>query len=149
MRRLRANSPCFIEVNEAMQANHRRRLTAGLRLLAVVVMLTVASARSWAEPVILKFSFSTSDRSVVYLCHIKPLVDAVNADGAGLVQIKIYFSGAISPSQTEQPNLVLSRAADMALIVPGLGRRNFPTPSFSRFPACSGTTRKPRWSSTG
>ncbi len=108
-----------------MHAQYRSWTTA-LRLIALAVILILAPARGWAEPVVLKLSFFTSDRSTVYECHVKPFVDAVNADGAGIIQIHVYFSGAISASQPEQPKLVLSGAADMALIVPGRTPENFP-----------------------
>lgn len=89
-------------------------------------MSLLATSYVLADPIVLKLSFFTSDRSGVYLCHVKPFVDAVNAEAAGLVSIKVYFSGAISASQPEQPNLVLSGAADMALIVPGRTPDAFP-----------------------
>lgn len=70
-----------------MEARHSRRWTAGLRLLALAVILIGAPGRGRAEPVVLKFF--TSDRSAVYRCQVKPFVDAVNAEGAGLVKIRV------------------------------------------------------------
>jgi TRAP-type C4-dicarboxylate transport system substrate-binding protein len=72
-----------------------------------------------AEPIVLKFSFFTSDRSNIYLDEIKPFVDAVNDEGKGLIEIKMYFSGAISTVQAQQPQLVADGTADLALVVPG------------------------------
>jgi TRAP-type C4-dicarboxylate transport system substrate-binding protein len=71
-----------------------------------------------AEPIELKFSFFTSDRSNIYQNEIKPFVDAVNDEGKGLIEIKMYFSGAISAVQALQPQLVADGTADMAIIVP-------------------------------
>lgn len=95
-------------------------------VLTVAVVLLLTCGRGWAAPVALKLSFYTSDRSTIYQCQVKPFVDAVNAEGAGLVKIDVYFSGAISPSQTEQPNLVRSGGADLAAIVPGTTPNEFP-----------------------
>ena len=88
-------------------------------LAAVALVLSLVPALAAADPVTLKFSFVTSDRSNIYQCYLKPFVDAVNADGAGIVQIKVYFSGAISPAMTEQARLALDGAADLAYVVPG------------------------------
>jgi TRAP-type C4-dicarboxylate transport system substrate-binding protein len=71
-----------------------------------------------AEPIVLKFSFFTSDRSNIYQDEIKPFVDAVNDEGKGLIEIKMYFSGAISAVQAQQPQLVADDTADMAVVVP-------------------------------
>ena len=78
-----------------------------------------------AEPIKLKFSFFTSDRSYIYQNSIKPFVDAVNKDGRGLVEIEMYFSGTISRVQADQPQLVTDDTADLALIVPGRTPQNF------------------------
>ncbi len=72
-----------------------------------------------AEPVKLKLSFFTSDRSQIYQTLVKPFVDAVNAAGNGLVHIEVFFSGAISSVQSQQPQLVSDGTADLAFIVPG------------------------------
>jgi len=94
-----------------------------LRLLVVVSALAPAMAA--ADPITLKFSFFTSDRSAIYQQLIKPFVDAVNADGKGLVEIKVYFSGAISKVQSAQPELLADGTADMAIVVPGQSPEQF------------------------
>jgi TRAP-type C4-dicarboxylate transport system substrate-binding protein len=83
-------------------------------LFAFVLLPCVATA----EPIKLKFSFFTSDRSNIYQNSIKPFVDAVNDEGKGLIEINVSFSGAISAVQALQPQLVADDTADMALIVP-------------------------------
>lgn len=99
---------------------------AALRLmLATIAILPLSAGRGSAEITTLRLSFFTSDRSSVYQCHVKPFVDAVNAEH-GTLRIEVYFSGAISPSQAEQPNLVLSGAADIAFIIPGTTPQQFP-----------------------
>ncbi len=89
---------------------------------------------AFADPVVLKLSFFTSDRSNVYQCQIKPFVDLVNNAGKGLVEIKIYFSGAISKDLVEQPKLVNDGAADMAIVVPGLLAQQFPDSAVMELP---------------
>lgn len=84
-----------------------------------ILLLGLFPVWAIAQPVTLKFSFFTSDRSDIYQCSIKPFVDSVNADGEGHVHIKVYFSGAISPVQQAQPQLVLDGAADLATVAPG------------------------------
>src|SRR5690348_7746771 len=87
----------------------RRMLRNGLRFLALMTALSPAALA--AAPVTLKLSFFTSDRSGIYQCQIRPLVEAVNAEGAGLVEIEVLFSGALSASMTDQPKLVRDGAA--------------------------------------
>ena len=125
------------------------RLPRARGIVLAAAMLLLACGRGRAEPIVLKLSFYTSDRSTIYQCQVKPFVDAVNADGAGFVKIEVYFSGAISSSLADQPNLVRSGQADLAAIVPGARRTTFPTRPCSASPDCSRTTKKPRWCSRG
>ena len=103
-----------------------------LRFAALALAFLPALAS--ADPITLKLSFITSDRSDIYQCYVKPLVDAVNAEGTGLVQIKVYFSGAISPAMPEQAQLVLDGAADLAYVVPGYSPQRFPDMSVLELP---------------
>ncbi len=99
--------------------------------LAVFLLLP---AHAGAEPVTLKFSFYTSDRSNIYLYSIKPFIDAVNTEGKGVVEIEAYFSGAISAAQLQQPELVTSGQADIAFIVPGYFPERFPDSAVLQLP---------------
>src|ERR1700691_4016807 len=90
------------------------KVLARCALLSFSLLPSMATA----QPIELKFSFFTSDRSNIYQTTIKPFVDAVNDEGRGLIEIKMYFSGAISAVQAQQPQLVADGTADMALIVP-------------------------------
>ena len=96
-----------------------RCAVASLALLAA----TVAAA---AEPVTLKLAFFGSDRSSTYLAAIKPFVDAVNAEGKGLVEIQPYLSGTLGKEIAQQPQIVLDGKADLAFIVPGYTPELFP-----------------------
>ncbi|RDV05827.1 C4-dicarboxylate ABC transporter substrate-binding protein [Undibacter mobilis] len=90
-----------------------------MRFVVSAATLLALPAVVAAQPVSLKLSFFSSDRTVAYTAAIKPFVDAVNRDGAGLVNIEVYTSGTLGKVQRELPDLVLSGAADMAFIVPG------------------------------
>ena len=92
-------------------------LTRVLRLVVMgLALLPLAAA---AEPITLKLSFFTSDRSVIYLAAIKPFVDAVNRDGSGVLHIDVYPSGTLGRVQSELPQLLLNGGADIAFVVPG------------------------------
>jgi TRAP-type C4-dicarboxylate transport system substrate-binding protein len=106
-------------------------------LLTLALMPSMATA----APIELKFSFFTSDRSNIYQNTIKPFVDAVNDEGKGLIEIKMYFSGAISADQARQPQLVADDTADMAIIVPGQSPDRFGDTAVMELP---GLYRDPR-----
>ena len=95
---------------------------ARLTVIAFVLLPVTAAA----EPVKLKFSYFSSDRSAIYTTTIKPFVDAVNAQAKGLVEIEMYFSGAIGKVLTQEPQLVADGVADMAMIIPGYSPERFP-----------------------
>lgn len=98
---------------------------------AAILLLPIPAA---ADPIDLKLSFWSSDRSQNYQTSIKPFVDAVNAEGGGLVHVEVYFSGAISSVQSRQPQLVADGTADLALIVPGRTPERFHDTSVMELP---------------
>jgi len=81
--------------------------------------------RAAADAIKLKLSFFTSDRSSIYQCQIEPFVEAVNAEGKGLVEIAVYFSGAISPVLNQQDQLVATDGADLAQFTPSYSPQRF------------------------
>lgn len=93
--------------------------SSALARMAVVATLLLLPLRANAEPVTLKLSFFTSDRSIAYQAAIKPFVDAVNNEGDGLIKIDVYSSGTLGKIQRELPKQVLDGTADIAFIVPG------------------------------
>jgi len=107
---------------------------ARLRSLFIVLALLMTAQQASAAPVILKLSFFTSDRSNAYECQIKPFVDAVNREGGGLVEIKVYFSGSISPDQSGQSKLVRDGTADLATVVLGQTPEEFPDSAILELP---------------
>lgn len=108
-------------------------------MLAIVRRLLLLALVSYpatlaAAPVTLKMSYFTSDRSNIYRCFVSPFVEAVNAAGAGVVQIEVFFSGAMSAAIPEQPRLVRDGTADIAVIVPGYSPQQFPETSVLQLP---------------
>ena len=102
----------------------RKMAGAAVRAATLAAALSVSCAAA-AEPVALKLSFFTSDRTIAYLAMVKPFVDAVNRDGDGIVKIDVYSSGVLGKVQREQPDLLLSGAVDIAFIVPGQNPERF------------------------
>ena len=123
-----------LKTSPAFTCASARSSTKRLAQVGAVAIALLLPATAVAAPVTLKLSFVTSDRSNIYQCYVKPFVDAVNTDGAGLVQIKVYFSGAMSPAMPEQAQLVLADTADLAYVVPGYTPRQFPDISVLELP---------------
>jgi TRAP-type C4-dicarboxylate transport system substrate-binding protein len=90
---------------------------------AVTLLLALALAclppTAYAEPIKLKLSFFTSDRTLAYQSAVQPFVEAINSEGKDLIEIEVYLSGALGKVQSELPQLVLGGVADIAFIVPG------------------------------
>jgi TRAP-type C4-dicarboxylate transport system substrate-binding protein len=84
----------------------------------VIVALAALPAIASAEPVDLKLAFFSSDRSILYQSAIKPFVDAVNAEGKGIVHVDVYFSSALGPV-AEEPRLLHEGKFDLAFMAPG------------------------------
>ena len=94
-----------------------------VRLIALALAALPAVAA--AEPITLKLSFFTSDRTIPYMTGIKPFVDAINNDPRGLLKIDVYTSGALGKVQKELPQQVLGGTADIAFIIPGQNPERF------------------------
>lgn len=94
----------------------------------------LAPATAAAEPIELRFSFFTSDRSQIYQNSVRLFVEAVNADGDHLLHIEVFFSGAISSDLHELPGLVAEGKADMAFIVPGRTPERFTDTAVMQLP---------------
>jgi len=80
---------------------------------AVVTLFVLLPRIAAAEPITLKLSFFSSNLSMSYLAAVKPFVDAVNAEAKGILEIKVYFSGALGKDIAQQPQLVLDGAFDI------------------------------------
>jgi TRAP-type transport system periplasmic protein len=83
-------------------------------------LLCLLSSASCADPVKLKFAFFATDSESTWISVLKPFVEAVNKDGAGIVEIEPYLNGALSRNLPQQPQIVLDGVADMAFVIPGI-----------------------------
>jgi len=95
-----------------------------IRAAVAIALLVPFSAT--AEPIQLKLSYFESEQTNTYLYGIKPFVDAINAEGKGLLAITLYPNGALEKGQAKQPQLVLDGVADIAFVVPGVTPYRFP-----------------------
>ncbi len=98
-------------------------IVARAGILALALFPSLAASAATLE---LKLSFFTSEQSDTYRYGVKPFVDAVNAEGKGLVTIKVYPDGALGKVLAEQPGMVLEGTADIAWVVPGQTPYRFP-----------------------
>src|SRR6478672_4587157 len=94
-------------------SSNRSSVIGVIRIAAMAATLLLPLTAT-AEPVTLKLSFFTSDRSVAYQTAVKPFVDAVNSEGEGLLKIDVYPSGALGKVQRDLPKQVLDGIADIA-----------------------------------
>ena len=125
--------------------SHSGRAPAGLRAgvrTAIALATLLVSFSVTAEPVTLKLSFFTSDRTIAYLAAVKPFVDAVNDDPEGLLKIDVYASGTLGKVQKELPDLLLSGGADIAFIVPGQNPDRFADTGVVELPGLFKTVRE-------
>jgi TRAP-type C4-dicarboxylate transport system substrate-binding protein len=106
------------------------KVFAQCALLALALCPGVANA----DPITLKLAFFSSDRSTTYLAAVKPFVDAVNAEGKGLVEIVLYSGGVLGRDIARQPQVVLDGEADIAFIVPGYSPERFSDNSVLELP---------------
>jgi TRAP-type C4-dicarboxylate transport system substrate-binding protein len=100
-----------------------------LRILARCLLFALAlspAAACAAEPIKLKLAFFSSDTASLYNGGVKPFVDAVNAEASGLLEIEVFFRGALGKAPAQQPQLVRDGVADIAFIVPGYTADQFP-----------------------
>ena len=107
----------------AASAGARARCSTRTGIIALALLSPLAAQ---AAPIELKLSFFASDKAETYRYGVKPFVDAVNAEGKGLISIKVYPNGALGKAVAEQPGMVLDGAADIAWVVPGQTPYRFP-----------------------
>ena len=98
-------------------------IAARIGVLGLALLPPVAAS---AAPVELKLAFFPSENSEIYDSAIKPFVAAVNADGKGLLAIRVYANGALGKAVAAQPALVHDGVADIAWVVPGQTPYRFP-----------------------
>lgn len=112
-----ARRPLFPFVESAKRA---------LRLAVVGSVAVLSPAIAADEPVQLKLSYFGSEQAQVFQAGIKPFVEAINAEGKGLVSIVVYADGALGKSVPGQPAMIQKEIADIAWVVPGQTPYRFP-----------------------
>src|SRR5215831_8184371 len=95
------------------------------RTCCAAVLLAALATGASAEPIRLKLSFFTSDRELAFQAGVKPFIDAVNEEGAGLLVIEVFTRGVFG-KLAQQPDLVLQGTVDIAFVTPGLSPNMFP-----------------------
>jgi TRAP-type C4-dicarboxylate transport system substrate-binding protein len=112
-------------------------------LLRCVVVLAFFCPRvASCEPIRLKLSFFSSDRTVLYRAAVKPFVDAVNADAKGILQIDVYFSGALGKDLSKQAQMVLDGVTDLAYVIPAMTPERFADNAVVELPGLYRDTRE-------
>jgi TRAP-type C4-dicarboxylate transport system substrate-binding protein len=111
-------------------------------LRAALLATGILSSAASAEPIKLKLSLVTSDRALIYLGAVKPFVDAVNAESKGLLEIEVFFSGALERQPALQPQLVADGGADLAFIFPGYTPERFYDNTVIELPGLFADTRE-------
>ena len=96
-----------------------------IKAFARLFVITLLPCAASADPIKLKLSLITSDRTLTYQAVVKPFVDAVNAEAKGLLDIEVYFSGALGKEADQQPQMVADDVADIAFILPGYTPERF------------------------
>jgi TRAP-type C4-dicarboxylate transport system substrate-binding protein len=99
--------------------------------LVVFVLLPFAAA---AEPINLKLSYFSSDRSTSYRASVKPFLDAVNAQAQGVIHIEPFTGGSLGKDLSQQPDLVLNGTTDIAYVIAGMTRNRFPDNNIIEMP---------------
>ncbi|MDR3476244.1 MAG: TRAP transporter substrate-binding protein DctP [Devosia sp.] len=115
-----------------------------IKLLATVAALAFALLPSpaGAQAVTLKLAFFASDQTTLFRATVQPFVDAVNAEGKGLVQIVVYSGGVLGRDVSQQPEAVLNGTADIAYLVPGYTPDRFPSNSVVELPGLFNDARE-------
>src|SRR3954453_12512066 len=103
------------------------------KTFCATLFLAALTASAAAEPIRLKLSFFTSDRELAFQAGLKPFIDAVNEEGTGIIEVEAYTRGALGKFP-EQADLVLSGAADIAFVNPGLTVPKFPEQQVVQMP---------------
>jgi TRAP-type C4-dicarboxylate transport system substrate-binding protein len=132
----------------------RKRPETGKPMSSVVariamIAFTLLPFRAVAEPVTLKLAFFGSDRSMTYRAAVQPFIEAVNAEGRGLVEIVLYSGGVLGREIAQQPEVVLNGTADIAFVVPGYSPDRFPGTSVVELSGMFRDTREGTLTYTG
>lgn len=127
---------------------HAARCSATARLFGftaragLLSLALLAPAAAMAAPIELKLAFFPPAGTGIFNAAIKPFVSAVNAEGKGLLTIKVYPNGALGKTVAEQPQMVLDGIADIGWVVPGQTSYRFPDNQALEIPGLFNDTRE-------
>ena len=109
---------------------------------AVLGAALLAPLAAQAETIRLKLSFFDSEHGETYRYAVKPFVDAINAEGKGLLTIDVDFSSVGGKPLADQPRSVLEGRADIAFIFPGQTPYRFPDNELLELPGLFRSARE-------
>ena len=112
------------------------------RVAFVAMAIAIGPCAVAAEPITLKLAYFSSDRTGIYEAGIRPFVEAVNAEGAGLVNIEVAFSGTLGKDVAKQADLVRDGKADIAFVIPGYRPDLFPDDAVIELPGLFRNSRE-------
>jgi len=96
-----------------------------LAVAAFATATTALAGAAWSEEV-LKLSFFASPKDPTYADVLLPWVEAINAEGAGIVRIDTFPGGALVRGPAGQAKAVSDGVVDMAWVVPAYTPGRFP-----------------------
>lgn len=120
----------------ASRRRQRPTTAANLKIFALLAALTemLLPTAAVADSTKLRLAVFTSHRSSIYTAAVKPFADAVNAEAKGLLDIEVYFDGALGKAPEIQAQLVATGVADLAFIIPGYSQDRFPDTALIELP---------------
>ena len=95
-------------------------------VLSALVAALATLGTAHAQEVTLKLSAFIPAQAPTFAQVIKPWVDAVNADGKGIIKIDTFPGGILGGNPGLQPKMVTDGIADIALVIPAYSAGRFP-----------------------
>jgi TRAP-type C4-dicarboxylate transport system substrate-binding protein len=96
------------------------------RLLPAMAAVLTLSGAAYAQETTLKLAVFIPDQAPTFAQVIKPWADAINAEGEGILHIDAFTGGSLGGNPAAQPDLILDRVADVALVIPAYSPGRFP-----------------------
>jgi TRAP-type C4-dicarboxylate transport system substrate-binding protein len=86
-------------------------------LAASVAALPIAASADVAK---IKLAFFSDETEMTWVTVIKPFLENANRQGAGVIDITPFTSGALGRALPDQPQMVTDGVADIAFCIPGV-----------------------------
>lgn len=100
--------------------------TSKFKMTAAAIAASVMMSGPAVSEEVLKLSFFASPKDPTYADVLLPWVDAINADGKGIVRIDTFPGGALVRGPAAQAKAVSDGVVDMAWVVPAYTPGRFP-----------------------